>query len=336
MADSSPTRVLAEIRKKNYKPIYFLAGEEPYYIDIISRFIEENVLEEADKAFNQMIVYGDDTTVAGIIDLSKRFPMMSSHQVIIIREAQTLKKIDELVVYAEKPLHSTILVINYKYKSLDKRTKLYKLLDSQGAYYESPRLRDNQMPAWISSFLMEKGVKIEPDASALLTEYLGSDLGKVVNELEKLIISLPAGKPSINISLIEKNIGISKDYNNFELQKAIATRNIGKANRIIKYFADNPKDNPVQLTISSLFSYFTKILIYHSLKDKSKGNIASVLKINPYFVGEYETAAGYYNSSKAVSVISLLRTYDLRSKGVGDSGTPQGDLLKELLYLILH
>jgi DNA polymerase III subunit delta len=336
MADSSPTRVLAEIRKKIYKPIYFLAGEEPYYIDIISRFIEENVLEEADKAFNQMIVYGDDTTVAGIIDLSKRFPMMSSHQVIIIREAQTLKKIDELVVYAEKPLHSTILVINYKYKSLDKRTKLYKLLDSQGAYYESPRLRDNQMPAWISSFLMEKGVKIEPDASALLTEYLGSDLGKVVNELEKLIISLPAGKPSINISLIEKNIGISKDYNNFELQKAIATRNIGKANRIIKYFADNPKDNPVQLTISSLFSYFTKILIYHSLKDKSKGNIASVLKINPYFVGEYETAAGYYNSSKAVSVISLLRTYDLRSKGVGDSGTPQGDLLKELLYLILH
>jgi DNA polymerase III subunit delta len=336
MAGLTPNQIISEVKKRIFKPVYFLAGEEPYYIDLISRFIEENVLTEQDRAFNQMIVYGDDTTVAGIIELSRRFPMMSEHQVIIVREAQTLRKIEDLVLYAENPLRSTILVISYKYKNLDKRTKLYKALDSQGAYFESPRLRDNQMPAWITSFLMEKGVKIEPDASALLTEYLGSDLGKVVNELDKLIISLPSGKPFINCELIEKNIGISKEFNNFELQKAIGTRNIERANRIVKYFADNPKDNPIQLTIASLFSYFSKLLLYHSLKDKSQGSVASALKINPYFVREYETAAAKYGTAKIISVISLLRTYDLRSKGVGDAGTPQGDLLREMLFRILH
>jgi len=336
MAEANHRQLLDEIRKKVYKPVYFLAGEEPYYIDLISRFIEENVLEESERSFNQMVVYGDDTTVAGIIELSRRFPMMSEHQVIIIREAQSLRKIEDLAIYAENPLRSTILVINYKYKKLDKRTKLYKLLESQGAYFESPRLRDDQMPAWISTYLMDKGIKIDPEAGALLTEYLGSDLGKVVNELEKLIISLPKGSPSINIALIEKNIGISKEFNNFELQKAVGFRNIEKANRILKYFADNPKDNPIQLTIASLFSYFSKLLLYHSLKDKSKNNVASVLKINPFFVKEYEKGAQNYNSAKVVSVISLLRTYDLRSKGVGDAGTDQGDLLKELMYLILH
>jgi DNA polymerase III subunit delta len=336
MAESNHRQILTDIKKKVYKPVYFLAGEEPYYIDLISRYIEENVLAESDRSFNQMVVYGDDTTVSGIIELSRRFPMMSEHQVIIIREAQSLRKIEDLAIYAENPLRSTILVINYKYKKLDKRTKLYKILESQGAYFESPRLRDDQMPSWISTFLMDKGIKIDPEAGALLTEYLGSDLGKVVNELEKLIISLPKGNPSINIALIEKNIGISKEFNNFELQKAVGFRNIEKANRILKYFADNPKDNPIQLTIASLFSYFSKLLLFHSLKDKSKNNVAAVLKINPFFVKEYEKGAQNYNAKKVVSIISLLRTYDLRSKGVGDAGTDQGDLLKELMFLILH
>lgn len=336
MAESTHSQLLSEIRNKVYKPVYFLAGEEPYYIDIISRYIEDHVLEESERSFNQMVVYGEDTTVSGVIELSRRFPMMSEHQVIIVREAQSLRKIEDLVIYAENPLRSTILVINYKYKKLDKRTRLYKILESQGAYFESQRYRDDQMPAWISSFLMDKGVKIDPDAGALLTEYLGSDLGKVVNELEKLIISLPKANASINTALIEKNIGISKEFNNFELQKAVGFKNIEKANRILKYFADNPKDNPIQLTIASLFSYFSKLLLYHSLKDKSKTNVASVLKINPFFVREYEKGAQSYNSSKVVSVISHLRNYDLRSKGVGDAGTNQGDLLKELMFIILH
>jgi len=336
MAGATPNQLLAEIRQKAYKPVYFLAGEEPYYIDIISRYIEEHVLGEAEKSFNQMVVYGDDSTIPGVIDLARRFPMMSEHQVIVVREAQTLKKIEDLAIYVENPLKSTILVINYKYKKLDKRTKLYKLLESQGAYFESSRYRDDQMPGWIQAFLMDKGVKLEPEAGGLLTEYLGSDLGKVANELEKLIISLPQNNPSITIDLIEKNIGISKDFNNFELQKAVGLKNIERTNRIIKYFADNPKDNPIQLTISSLFSYFSKLLIYSSLKDKSRTSVAAALKINPFFVTEYERASRNYNLSKIVAVISLLRTYDLKSKGVGDNGTDQGDLLKELLFQIIH
>lgn len=328
--------ILADLKKRIYKPVYFLAGEEPYYIDIISKYIEENVLDTSEKDFNQNIVYGDDTTVAGIIELSRRFPMMANHQVIIVREAQSVRKIEELVVYTENPLNSTILVINYKYKTLDKRTKLYKSLETKGVYFESPRLRDYQMPGWINQYLMSRGVKIEPDAGSLLTEYLGTDLGKVVNELDKLIISLPASKPVISINLIEKNIGISKDFNNFELQKAIGEKNIEKANRIIRYFADNPKDNPITLTITSLFTYFSKVLMYHSLKDKTKNTVAAALKINPYFVREYETAARNFDLSKTAGVISLLRVFDMKSKGVGDAGTPQGDLLKELVFKILH
>ena len=212
-----------------------------------------------EKAFNQMVLYGEDTTVASITETSRRFPMMSNHQVVIVKEAQSLKKIEDLAWYVEKPLTSTILVINYKYKTLDKRTKLYKLIDSNAVYFESGRLRDYQVPAWIDRYLMVQGVKTDPNASAMLTEYLGTDLHKIVNELTKLLITLPAGKPVITTELIEKNIGISKDYNNFELQKAIGEKNIYKANQIVRYFADNPKDNPINLTIASLFSFFSKL-----------------------------------------------------------------------------
>jgi len=328
--------ILSDLKKRIFKPVYFLAGEEPYFIDIISDYIEEKVLTEADKAFNQIIVYGDDTNIAAIIDTARRFPMMSSHQVVIVKEAQSLKKIEDLAIYLDKPLHSTILVFCYKYKSLDKRTKLFKLLDSDAVYFESPRLRDYQIPAWIERYLMTKGIKIDPGASAMLTEYLGTDLHKIANELDKLIITLPAGKPVINNALIEKNIGISKDYNNFELQKAIGEKNILKANMIVRYFSDNPKDNPITFTIASLFSFFSKLLTYHYLADKSKNNVASALKVNPFFVKDYETAALKYNARKTVQIISLLRTFDMKSKGFGDAGTEPGDLLKELIYRILH
>lgn len=328
--------IISDLRKRIYKPVYFLAGEEPYYIDLITEFIEKNVLDESERSFNQLILYGDDTSVASIIETSRRFPMMSSHQVVIIREAQTLKKIEDLVVYVEKPLPSTILVINYKYKILDKRTRLYKVLDSQAVYFESSRLRDYQVPAWIDRYMMAKGIKSEPSASAMLTEYLGTDLHKIANELEKLIITLPAGKPVITTALIEKNIGISKDYNNFELQKAVGERNILKANMIVHHFANNPKDNPITLTIASLFSYFSKLLTYHYLTDKSKNNVASALKINPFFVKDYETSASVYDVAKTVRVISLLRSYDMKSKGFGDLSSEPGDLLKELIFKILH
>jgi DNA polymerase-3 subunit delta len=328
--------IISDLKNRIFKPVYFLAGEEPYYIDLITDYIQEKVLPEAEKAFNQIVLYADDTNIAAIIDTARRFPMMASHQVLIIKEAQTLKKLDDLAIYLEKPLLSTILVFSYKYKTLDKRTKLYKTLDSHGAYFESLRIRDYLIPAWIERYLMIKGIKTDPSASALLTEYLGPDLHKIVNELDKLIITLPAGKPFITTALIEKNIGISKDYNNFELQKAIGEKNILKANMIVHYFADNPKDNPITLSIASLFSFFSKLLTFHYLTDKSKNNVAAVLKVNPFFVKEYENSALRYDVSKTVQIISLLRTYDMKSKGYGDPGTEPGELLKELVFRILH
>jgi len=262
--------------------------------------------------------------------------MMATHQVVIIKEAQSLKKIDDLAFYLEKPLVSTILVICYKYKTLDKRTKLYKQLDSHNLYFESPKLRDYQIPGWIERYLMKKGIKTDPSASAMLTEYLGTDLHKIANELDKLIITLPAGKPVITTALIEKNIGISKDFNNFELQKAIGDKDILKANLIVRHFANNPKDNPLIPTIGSIFGFFSKLLVFHYLQDKSKNNVASVLKVNPFFVKDYESAAVKYNISKTVRIISLLRTFDMKSKGFDDNGTEPGELLKELVYRILH
>jgi len=328
--------IISDLKKKIFKPVYFLAGEEPYYIDLITEYIEEKILPESEKSFNQIILYGEDTTVPSIIDAARRFPMMSNHQVIIVKEAQSLKKIEDLIYYLEKPLLSTILVINYKYKVLDRRTKFFKSLEKLGVYFESQRLRDYQVPAWIERYLMTKGIKADPNASAMLTEYLGNDLHKIVNELQKLIITLPAGNQVITTSLIEKNIGISKDYNNFELQKAVGEKNILKANQIVHHFADNPKDNPITLSIASLFSYFTKVLLYHYLPDKSKNNVAASLKINPYFVREYELAASKYSAAKSVRIINLLRTYDMKSKGYGDLSSEPGDLLKELVFKILH
>lgn len=328
--------IMGRLRSRNLKPVYFLAGEEPYYIDIISDYIAENILSESEKSFNQIVLYGPDASIPGIIDTARRFPMMASHQVIIVREAQALKKIDELAVYIEKPLQSTVLVINYKYKLPDKRTRLVKLIEANGVYFESPKIRDYLIPGWIEKYLMNKGIKTDPSSSAMLTEYLGTDLSKIANELEKLIISLPPGKPFITTEMIQNNIGISKDYNNFELQKALAEKNILKSNRIIKYFADNPGDNPFVLTISSIFSFFSKLLAFHALTDKSKANVAAALKVNPYFVKDYELAASKYNINQTIRIISFLRAYDLRSKGFEDPGTDQGDLLKELIFKILH
>ena len=328
--------IISDLKKRIFKPVYFLAGEESYYIDLISDYIEENILPEAERSFNQVILYGEETTVPAIIDTARKFPMMSSHQVVIVKEAQSLKKIDDFLFYLEKPMPSTILVINYKYRAIDKRTKFYKALTSQAVYFESPRLRDYQVPAWIERYLMAEGIKTDPTASAMLTEYLGTDLHKIVNELNKLLITLPPGKPVITTSLIEKNIGISKDYNNFELQKAVGERNILKANRIVRHFASNPKDNPITLSIASLFSHFVRLLTYHYLTDKSKNNVAATLKINPYFVRDYELSASKYSVAKTVQAIALLRTYDMKSKGYGNLSSEPGDILKELVFKIMH
>jgi DNA polymerase III subunit delta len=327
-------QLIADLKKKIYHPIYFMTGEEPYYIDKATAFIMENVLTEEEKAFNQTVFYGKDSDVPSIINAAKRFPMMANHQVIIVKEAQELRAFDTFIHYFEKPLKSTILVINYKYKSIDKRTKVFKAIEQNTLVFQSNKLYDDKIPGWISERLALKNLKIEPKAAIMLTEFLGNDLSKIINELEKLIITLPPGNSMITSTQVEKNIGISKEYNNFELQSALAKKDILKANRIINYFAQNQKNNHITPSIVSIFIYFNKLLIYHTLPDKSKA--ASALKVNPFFIKEYELAARNYPLGKVIQVISLLREYDLKAKGYGNSSTDAGDLLKELIYKILH
>ncbi len=329
-------QLVAAIKNKTFKPIYFLMGEEPYYIDKLSDFIETSVLTEEERGFNQMVLYGRDITIEDIVDNAKRYPMMAEHQVIIVKEAQDLSRsIEKLITYAENPQSTTILVINYKYKKLDKRKALYKVLNKIGVVFESKKLYDNQVPDWIRSVLASKNYSITPKAAQMLVEFLGTDLSKVSNELNKLQIILPSGT-QITPEHIEENIGISKDYNNFELRKAIGEKDSAKAYKIISYFAENPKDNPMVLTISLLFNFFSQLLYYHGLQDKSPRNIASALKINPYFVNEYITAAKHYPMKQVSTVISTLRELDVKSKGVGANAITQRDLLKELLVKIVN
>ncbi len=328
--------IISEIKKGNTKPIYFLMGEEPYYIDVISSYIEKNVLSEEEKGFNQTILYGRDVTVEDIISNAKRYPMMAEKQVIIVKEAQILiKTIDKLESYAENPQATTILVICYKYKKLDKRKKVYKTIAKTGVIFESKRLYESNMPDWIRNVLAEKKYTISQKALQMLVEFLGVDLGKVNNELEKLQLVIPQ-QTEITALHIEKNIGISKDYNNFELRSAVGERNVLKANSIINYFSQNPKSNPTIVTISLLFSYFSLLLKYHAAPDKNQYAIAKTLGINPFFVKDYQIGARNYPMKKISQIISLLRDADMKSKGVGASNLPQADLLKELLFKIMH
>ncbi len=329
-------QLISDLKKKIYHPVYLFTGDEPYYIDRVTDFIIENVLSESEKAFNQTIFYGKDSNVPSIINAAKRFPMMANHQVIIVKEAQELKGFDDFIHYIEKPLKSTLLVINYKYKSLDKRKKIYKAFDENAIVFESNKLYEDKIPDWIVRHLAEKNIKIEPKASMMLTEFLGNDLSRINNELEKLIITLPENSKLITPVHVNRNIGISKEYNNYELQNALTKKDILKSNRIINYFAENQKNNHISVTISSLYFYFSKILLYHSLQDKSRTKVAASLKIHPFFVSEYETAARNYSARKLVEIISILRDYDLRSKGYGNISPPAGGLLKELIYKILH
>ena len=330
-------QIMTELKKERYRSVYFLMGEEPYFIDMITEHIAENALPEQGKAFDQMILYGKDTNVYAVRDSALRFPMMSKHQVVIVKEAQNLKDINKLQFYMEKPLQSTILVICYKGK-FDKRSSLYKNLDKlkDAAVFDSKKLYDNKVPDWITGYLTERGYAIAPAAANLLTEYLGSELSKVANELNKLMITLPVNEKKITLELIEKNIGISKDYNVFEFQNALGEKNVLKANRIINYFANNPNSNPMVMVISSLYSYFVKILTCHYLPDRSQSAVASALKVNPFFVKDYEAAARKYPASKIIQIISILREYDLKSKGIGNSSASHGDLMREMTFKILH
>ena len=327
-------QLVTDIKNKNLKPIYLLMGEEAYYIDKISDFIEDTVLTEEERGFNQMVLYGRDVTVEDIVSNAKRFPMMAERQVVIVKEAQDLaRSIEKLEAYAKNPQPTTVLVLCYKYKTIDKRKAVYKAINKSGYVYESKKLYDNQVPDWIRRVLAPKGYGITPKASQMLVEFLGTDLSKINNELEKLQIVLPKDT-QITPEHIEENIGISKDYNNFELRKAIGSRDDAKAFKIINYFAENPKDNPMVVTVSLLFNFFSQLLQLHGMNDKSPRSVASALRVNPYFVNEYLDAARNFPMRKVSGIVAVLREFDVKSKGVHSNAVPQGDLLKEMLVRI--
>ena len=329
-------KIVNDIKAGNIKPIYFLMGEESYYIDKLSDYIEDKVLTEDEKGFNQTVLYGRDVTIEDIVSTAKRYPMMAERQVVIVKEAQDLSRtIDKIESYAENPMPSTVLVICYKYKTLDKRKKVTKLLAKNGIVYESKKLYENQVGDWIKRVLAGKKYSIEPKANAMMVEFLGTDLSKINNELEKLQIILPKGS-TITPHHIEENIGFSKDFNVFELRKAIGDKNQLKAYTIADNFAQNPKDNPMVVTTSLVFSFFVQLLKYHGLKDKNPNNVAKVLGVNPFFLKDYDIALKNYPMRKVSQIVGSLRDIDVKSKGVGANALAQSDLLKEMLFKIFN
>lgn len=330
-------QIITDIKSRNFKPVYLLMGDEPYYIDELTNLLVNTVLPEEERDFNQTILYGMETDVKSVITLARSFPMMSDYQLVVIKEAQNLSKIEELEVYAKNPLHTTILVLNYKNGSLDKRKKLYAEIEKHGVVFESKKIPEYKIPGFISSYVQTKGLGIDQKSAQMLSDYLGNDLSKLTNEIAKLLIAIPADQKRITAELIEENIGISKDFNNFELLKAIVEKDIFKINQIADYFSKNPKNNPLVMTMSVLFNFFSNLMVCYWAKNKTETGIAAELGFrNPYQAKDYVQALKNYNAFKSMEIISLLRTYDAKSKGVGNVSASDGELLKELLYKMTH
>ncbi|MDR1169750.1 MAG: DNA polymerase III subunit delta [Prevotellaceae bacterium] len=335
-------QILNDLKGKVYYPVYLLMGEEPFYIDRLSEYIADNIPNESEKAFNQLILYGRDTDAQSIIYAASRPPMMASHQVIIVKEAQNLESrdLEKMESYLASPLPTTILVLCFKDKPLDKRTKIYKEIEKKGVILETVKLYDNEIIEWTTNYLRKKGAAINPSAAAILADHIGADLNRIVNELDKLFILLPEDNKTITAEHIEKNIGISREYNVYALGSAVLSRNVLNANRIINYYAKNPNNNPMVLIMSSLFMQFLRILKYHVIKRNSKGvqskDIAVQLGISPFFLKDYEQAALKYPILKVAQIIELLREYDMKSKGWNSPGTSDSELLKELIFKIMH
>ncbi|UOE48049.1 DNA polymerase III subunit delta [Mucilaginibacter sp. SMC90] len=335
--------IIKDLKNRKFKPLYLLHGEEPYFIDLVSNYVEHSVLPEHERGFNQTVVYGKDTDIMTVLNAAKRYPMMADYQVVLVKEAQDMKwgkeddnkkSIDPVLSYLENPLPSTILVFCYKYGKFDKRKKTYKAIEKKGLIFESATLYDNKVPAWVEGYVSDKGYKMNQQGSAMIAEYLGNDLAKIANELEKLMLNVSAGQ-EITLKHIQDNIGISKEYNVFELQTALTKKDAYKVNQIINYFEANPKSNPIVLVLGNLNNFFSKVLVYHYVKDKTPQNLAKEMGVNPYFIKDYEQAARNYPLGKIFQVISYLREYDLKSKGV-ESNAPHGELMKELMFKILH
>ncbi|MDR0430687.1 MAG: DNA polymerase III subunit delta [Tannerellaceae bacterium] len=330
--------IAKDIKARKFSPVYVFMGEEPYFIDQLTDMLLTTVLNESERDFNQLIMYGADTNVTKIIEAARRFPLMSEYQLVVVREAQLIRDIDTLIHYVKNPLKSTILVINYKYTTLDKRKSLASTIDKTGVLFESKKIKNHKIPSFIIDLLKERNIFINAKSAQMLADYLGNDLGKLNKELDKLTLLLPKeGKKTITPELIEQNIGISKEYNNYELIKAIASKDVLKANRIIQYFEKNPKNNPIQSTLPVLFNYFSNLLICQYSKDRSEKGIMSALGLyQTYQTTDYKTGLTNFSPMKVFNLISEIRTTDAKSKGVDNASVDNGNLLKELLFKMLH
>ncbi len=338
-------QIIADIRKKEFKPVYFLHGTEPFFMDEITKVFEEEILNESEKAFNMTVMYGKDSHFKTVVDAARRFPVMASHQVVILKEAQEMKTLGELKTYAQNPAPTTLMLIVHKHKKYDMRSAFGKAAKASGIVLECKQLYDNQVPAWIRKSIKSRGYDVEDRALELLTEYLGTELSKISNELDKLSLNIEKGTV-INTDLVQKNIGISKDYNVFELQDAIGAKNREKCVRIIRHFAANPRKHSVIHLLASLYSYFSKLYIAGTYSGSSDLELAKAMGFKfrderkaqyaaKHRVAPYRIAMRNYSRQHIERAFNILKEYDLRSKGVGDVGTPQGELMKELVLKIL-
>ncbi|MFM8596993.1 MAG: DNA polymerase III subunit delta [Flavobacteriales bacterium] len=330
-----PSLILKELQQQQFKPLYFLHGEESYYIDMLAEAIQNSVLQEHERDFNQTILYGKDADLLALISELKSYPMMAERRLVILKEAQDFKKLEELEAYVADPTPTTVFVICYKNKAFDARKKLLKPFAKLGHVFKSDKIRDYQLPDWISKYVRSKGLQLNAKATMLLAEYLGSDLGRIVNELDKLSIVVGQNQ-TITEQDIEKNIGISKDYNVFELVNAISSKQAEKAFKIVQYFEYNPKAGELIVVIQALFKLFSQLMRVHFTPNKSREAIASAVGVHPFVAGELLNARQNYDPKKIAAIIALLHDYDLKSKGVGNSSMDQGELLKELVFQILY
>ncbi|MEG0807525.1 MAG: DNA polymerase III subunit delta [Alistipes sp.] len=337
-------RIAASVTARRFSPIYLLMGEESYFIDNLSEQLSTTILTDAERDFNQITVYGKDSEAGQVINLCRQMPMMGSYQVVIVKEAQQLKSIEKLSFYTQKPSPTTILVLCHKEKNVDKRSVFYKGCAANGTVLESVRPRDYEIAAWLQQFIVSKGFSIDTKALSMLTDHLGTDISKIENELRKLVVSMPSDRRRITDADIETNIGISKEFNNFELCKAVAAKDMGRALMIADYFARTPKDNPLLVTILALFGQFRDLFVMNYLVWKTRHKrvpfpsdtelMRQLKKSNIYVIGEIKQAAAKWDNHKVFSVLGLLREYDAKSKGLNAGGAPDGELLRELLLKI--
>lgn len=337
MAKYTYDSIMLELKKGKFHPVYYLMGEEGYFTDRITDYIIENALTEVERDFNLTVFYGLETDIDTVINTAKRFPMMAERQVVVVKEAQALKNIDSLIYYLQNPQPTTVLVFAHKNGSIDKRKKVATELDRNGVVLDTKKFRDDHLPSFISGYLNEKGLTADTKSVLMLRESIGADLARIAGEIDKLAISLPQGATTVTPELIEEHIGISKEYNNFELQNAIINKDIYKANKIINYFAQNPKKNPIQMTLALLFSFFSNLMMCYYAPDKSDRGVAEFLGLkSSWGVGDYLKAMKNYRAMHVMEVLHLIRLADAQSKGAEGAQTADSEIMRELLYKILH